>query len=128
MAAAKKRSQCTPEEALRYLQQYFATVDLITEALGKYETLATDAVTASGRSAFRAQALEAQRDLELLKNKRRAFLADEGAIKPPSEATVKDAEDRATALAKILADEAHATAVITLATKGLDAFNKIHAA
>jgi hypothetical protein len=126
--AAKTRSQCSAAEALRYLQQYFATVDLIAEALGKYEVLATDAPSAAQRSEFRAKALEAQRDLELLKNQRRAFLADEAAIKPPSEATVDEAEKRTAALAQILAKEANASAIIGLATKGLAAFNKIHAA
>lgn len=124
----KLRSQCTAEEALRYVQDYFATVDLIGEALGKYEVLATDAQTASARSLYRAKALEAQRDLELLKNRRRAFLNEESAIKPPTEAMVKEAERRAQNLAVILAKDANATAIIDLATKGLSAFNKIHMA
>lgn len=126
--AGKTRSQCTADEALRYLQDYFATVDLISEALGKYDVLATDAQTAASRSLFRAKALEAQRDLELLKNKRRAFLNEEAAIRPPSETTLKEAEARATELAAILAKEANAEAIINLATKGLDAFNKISTA
>ncbi|HET9645572.1 MAG TPA: hypothetical protein VFP68_19945 [Burkholderiaceae bacterium] len=113
---------------MRYLQDYFATVDLISEALGKYDVLATDAQTAASRSLFRAKALEAQRDLELLKNKRRAFLNEEAAIRPPSETTLKEAEARATELAAILAKEANAEAIINLATKGLDAFNKISTA
>lgn len=122
------RSQCSADEALRYVQQYFATVDLIAEALGKYEILATDALSAAARSTFRARALEAQRDLELLKNQRRAFLADQAAIKPPSAATVAEAEQRTAALAQILAKEANASSIITTATKGLAAFNKIHTA
>lgn len=126
--ATKTRSQCTTEEALRYVQDYFATVDLIGEALGKYEVLATDAQTASARSLYRAKALEAQRDLELLKNKRRAFLNEESAIEPPTEATVKEAEKCAQALAAILASEANAAAIIDLATKGFSVFNKIHTA
>ena len=125
---AKKRTECTPDEALRYLQDYFATVDLIGEALGKYDVLTTDAQTASSRSLFRAKSLESQRDLELLKNKRRAFLNDESGIKPPSEAMVQEAESRASELAAIVASEAKASAIIDLATKGLSAFNKLHAA
>lgn len=125
---AKKRSQCKPDEALRYVQDYFATVDLIAEALGKYEVLATDAQTASSRSIFRAKALEAQRDLELLKNRRRAFLNDEAAINPPSEETVQQAEQRAKDLAAVLANEANAAAILDLATKGISAFNRIQAA
>lgn len=124
----KKRSECTPDEALRYLQDYFATVDLIGEALGKYELLATDASSASARSLYRAKSLEAQRDLELLKNKRRAFLNEEAGINPPSDAAVKKAEKLAQYLATILASEANASAIIDIATKGMDAFNKIHAA
>lgn len=55
---------------MRYLQVYFATVDLVSEALGKFQMLATDATTVSQRSLYRAKALEAERDLELLKNQR----------------------------------------------------------
>jgi hypothetical protein len=126
--AAKTRSECSAEESLRYLSHYFATVDVVTEALGKYEVLATDSQTASARSLFRAKALEALRDLELLKNQRRAFLAGEAAIKPPSQSVVDAAVTRAEKLAAILADEAQATSIIQLTTQGLDAFNKIHAA
>lgn len=126
--ALKKRSECTPEEALLYLQDYFAAVDLVGEALGKYELLASDAQTASARSHYRAKSLEAQRDLELLKNKRRAFLNEEGGINPPSKTTVQAAVKLAEDLAKILAKEANASAIIELAAKGLDAFNKVHPA
>jgi hypothetical protein len=125
---AKSASQCTEEEAMRYIQAHFATVELIAEAFGKYDILATDAQTAAARGDFRARALEAGRDLELLKSKRRAFMADVAAINPPSEATVLQAEERAAALADIIASEANASAILDLTTKGLTAFNKIHAA
>lgn len=126
--ALKKRSECTPNEALHYLQDYFATVDLIGDALGKFELLASDAQTASNRSLYRAKALEAQRDLELLKNMRRAFLNEQAGINPPSEAAVKNAEKLAQDLAKILVQEANAKAIIDIASKGMDAFSQIHVA
>lgn len=118
----RKRSACTPEEALRYLSVYFATVDLVSEALGKFQILAADATTVSQRSLYRAKALEAERDLELLKNQRRAFLQEEAAIRPPSEAVVMESERRAQALAQIAAKEAKSAALMKLLSEGLDAF------
>jgi hypothetical protein len=122
----RKRSACTPEEALRYLSVYFATVDLVSEALGKFQILATDATTVSQRSLYRAKALEAERDLELLKNQRRAFLQEEAAIRPPSEAVLAESEKRAQALAKVVAKEAKTSSVLKLLQEGLCAFNHLH--
>ncbi len=118
----RKRSACTPEEALRYLSVYFATVDLVSEALGKFQILAADATTVSQRSLYRAKALEAERDLELLKNQRRAFLQEEAAIRPPSEAVVAESEKRAGALAKMAAKEIRIGQVVLLLTEGLRVF------
>lgn len=118
----RKRADCTPEESLRYLSMYFATVDLVSEALGKFQTLAADATTVSQRSLYRAKALEAERDLELLKNQRRAFLQEEAAIRPPSEAVVEESEGRAQALALVAAKEVKAGSVLALLDTGLLAF------
>lgn len=118
----RKRSECTAEEALRYLSVYFATVDLVSEALGKFQILAADATTVSQRSLYRAKALEAERDLELLKNQRRAFLQEEAAIRPPSEAVVLECEKRAEALATVATRESKAGSAAQLLTQGLVAF------
>jgi hypothetical protein len=126
-AAGKTHSQCTKDELLRYLQEYFATIDIVTDALSKYETLAQDAVTAMRRSDFRALALGARRDLELLINQRRAFLRDEASINPPTEAAVREMELRAAHIAKIAATEARASAIVEIATQGLEAFNALNA-
>ena len=125
----RKRSACTPEEALRYLSVYFATVDLVSEALGKFQILAADATTVSQRSLYRAKALETERDLELLKNQRRAFLQEEAAIRPPSEAVVTESEKRAQALAHVVAKEAKeakAASVLKLLGEGLAAFARLN--
>lgn len=123
-----KRSECSAEEALRYLQVYFATVDLVSEALGKFQVLATDATTVNQRSLYRAKVLEAERDLELLKNQRRAFLQDEAAILPPSESVVMEAEAHAHRLARLAAKEAKASQLMSLLNQGLAAFNSLHRA
>jgi len=119
---------CTAEETVLYLKDYFATVDIINEALGKYETLAVNATTVADRSNFRALALEADRDLELLKNRRLAFLAGDAKVQPPTQAQVDKAQALSEQLAKIAAKEAQAKAIIKIATDGLNAFNKLHAA
>lgn len=123
----RKRADCTPEEALRYISMYFATVDLVSEALGKFQTFAADAATVSQRSLYRAKALEAERDLELLKkNQRRAFLQEEAAIRPPGEALVVESESRAQALALVAAKEAKAASVLKLLAQGLESFQQLH--
>jgi hypothetical protein len=120
-----KLNDCSDKEVLNFLQLYFATVDLLTEAQEKYRRLAEVSSTTSVRSKYRALALESERDLELLKNQRRAFLANQLSIKPPSEATVEKTKLMADELAKILVKEANAAAIIELAIKGLDAFNQV---
>lgn len=125
---SKTYQECSYEESMAYVEAYFATVDLIADALYKYDLLASDAPTGALRSYFRARSLEAQRDLELLKNKRRAFLNGTSRIRPPSQAVVDAAVERAERLAEILAEQAQADAIIQLATDGLKAFAKIQAA
>jgi hypothetical protein len=82
---SKTLAECNPEESLRYIQHYFATVDTLTEAQAKFELLAQIASTSVARSTFRAKALEVGRDLELMKNERRAFLATGASFQPPSQ-------------------------------------------
>lgn len=126
MPQFKSIDDCTPEETVLYLKHYFATVDIINEALGKYELLAANAITVADRSSFRALALEADRDLELLKNRRLSFLTEGAEVQPPSQAQVDNAQTVAQKLAKIAAKEAQAKAIVKIATDGLNAFNKLH--
>ena len=121
----KNLDDCTPDEALHFIQLYFATVDLLTEAQEKYKRLSIESTTTSGRSQYRARALETERDLELLKNQRRAFMDNDLGIKPPGMETVEKTKQMAAELAKIVAKDAKANAIIDLATKGLDAFNQV---
>lgn len=128
MPPFKTIDDCTPEETVRYLKDYFATIDIVNEALGKYETLAANATSVASRSRFRALALEADRDLELLKNRRLAFLTQGAAVQPPTQAQVDEAQALSEQLAKLGAKELKAEAIIKIATDGLAAFNKLHPA
>lgn len=121
----KTLDECSSDEALSFIHLYFATVDVLIEALEKYNRLAIESTTSSGRSQYRALALETERDLELLKNQRRAFLSNDKAINPPSKETVEASKLLAANLAKIVAKDAKANAIIALATQALDAFNKV---
>src|ERR1700738_3650597 len=123
----KSIDECTADETVRYLKEYFATVDIVNEALGKYDTLATNAITVADRSRFRALALEADRDLELLKNQRLAFLTQDATVQPPSQAEVDKAQGLADELAALVAEESQAKAIIKIATDGLNAFNQLNA-
>ena len=124
----KTLDDCTSDEALHFIQLYFATVDLLTEAHEKYRRLSIESTTNSGRSQYRALVLETERDLELLKNQRRAFMDNDLGIQPPSLETVEKTKQMAAELAKIVAKDTKANAIIDLATKGLDAFNQVTAA
>ena len=126
--ATKNRAACTPDEQRLYLEDYFATDHLLTTAIGKFETLTDDATIAAERNPYRAQAIEAERQVELLRNKLRAFLDNEAAINPPSMETVEKAKRLAEKLGKTAAKEAKGEAIIAMVANGLDAFNKIHAA
>jgi hypothetical protein len=124
----KTIAECTSEEALNFIKLYFATVELLLDAMDKYQRLSVESTSSSSRSRFRALALEAERDLELLKNHRRAFIDAGMPIKPPSTQAVNKTKKLAADLAKIVAKDAQANAIIAIATKGLDAFNKVTAA
>lgn len=107
---------------------YFDTVDLLIDAKYKYAQLEKVATSVSKASEYRALALEAERNLELLKNRRRQFMENKTAIMPPDQALVDKTKKLASDLAKLIAKEAQAAAIIDIATRGLDAFNKISAA
>lgn len=128
MSDFKSIDDCTAEETVRYLKDYFATVDIINEALGKYDLLASNATSVGGRSDFRQLALGAGRDLEFLKSRRLAFLTQGAEVQPPSQAQVDKAQELSQKLAKLAAKEAQAKAIIKIATDGLSAFNKLHPA
>ncbi len=123
----KTLDDCSADEALGFLRLYFATVDLLIDAQEKYQRLAKESTTTSGRSEFRARALEAERDLELMKNQRRAFMNNQLAINPPSAEVVQKTKELAEELTKIMAKEAKAAAIIDIAVQGLNAFNQVFA-
>ncbi|MBW8370828.1 MAG: hypothetical protein K0M66_07625 [Thiobacillus sp.] len=121
----KTIDECSPDEALAYLKTYLATVDVVSEAQSKCDTMATKAAAATERSKYRALSLEAERDLELLVNQRRAFLNGKSAIRPPDEATVERARDLAERVGKINASSAKINAMLELVREGLEAFNSL---
>jgi hypothetical protein len=124
----KTIDDCDDAEVKNFFKLYFATVDVLTEAQEKFRRLSIESTTTSGRSEYRARALEAERDLELLKNQRRAFMDNQLAINPPSADVVENTKVIAADLAKIVAKDAKANAIVSLAKQGLDAFNQVTAA
>jgi hypothetical protein len=124
---SKIKSQCTSKETVNYLTEYFATVDVLTEAMETYKSLAEDADTAGERSAFRAEALKAQGELELLKSKRIAFMSEQTPIDPPSDQAVAEAQQRAHRLANVIAADAKFDAVLRIANEALQAFETVQA-
>lgn len=123
----KLRNQCSPDEIVRYTDDYFATMDSANEAAFKFDILAKLANSPSDRSLYRAKALEAQRDVEMLRNQRRAFNAGNGAINPPSDEEVATAVERSKKLADTQAEIASADAILKLFNDTMAAFGKIMA-
>jgi hypothetical protein len=121
----KTIAQCIADEVKNYFTMYFDTVDLLTDAKYKYAQLEKVAASVSKASDYRALALEAERNLELLKNRRRKFMENRLPINPPDQPLVDKTKELAAALASLLAKEAQASAIIDIAIKGLDAFNKV---
>lgn len=123
----KTITQCSADEAKNYFILYFDTVDLLIDAKYKYAQLEKIATSVSKASEYRALALEAERNLELLKNRRRQFMDNKTAIMPPDQPLVEKQKKLAAELAKLLAKEAQALAIIDIATKGLGVFNTVSA-
>lgn len=124
----KTMNECTPQEALAYLHTYLATVDVVSEAQSHFDSLATNAATATERSMYRAMSLEAERDLELLVNQRRAFLNGTSRINPPSQEMVDAMVERSRKVASIIAANQQASAVLKVCREAFDAFGALNPA
>lgn len=113
------------KEATLYFQSYFATVDTLNTAKQKMETLAQKATDPADFSKYSAKALRISGDLELLKNKRRAFLANKSAINPPSETTVAKIIALSKKVGKMAATVAAFNNILTAVSDALVEFDNI---
>lgn len=107
-------------------EAYQAASDLSSTAQNKFETLASNALTAVDRSNYRANALAAARDVELLDNQYRAFLNGEADINPPDDATVALIQATTAELAATVASDDKAAAILDLLNQGMNTFADLH--
>lgn len=119
------KDELTPDQIKLYWDAYFATVDTLMVTQGKLQELEDDATDLGDRSGYRADRLRIEADIELMRAKRIAFNASRSSINPPDQETV----DKVVALAKEVADKtaerAQAAAIIRIAARAVDEFNKI---
>ena len=110
------------------MRVYHATVNLLANAVVLFDSLSKTHPVESDREIFRAKALEATRDLELLSGKLSAVLLGTALVRRPSPTEIATAQSLAQKLADLAATQARAEALVTVVTKGLAAFNRINAA
>jgi hypothetical protein len=121
------KNALTAEQINRYWDAYFAVIDVLIATLGKLEQLEKDATDLGERSGYRADRLRVEADIEMMRAKRLAFNANRSPIAPPSTAVVNKMIELAKDAADIAADRAEASAVVTIAGKAVNEFNKIQA-
>lgn len=118
----------TREEAEDYMKVYHATVNLLANAVVLFDSLSKTHPREGDRALFRANALEATRELELLSNKLSSVLLGTALVRRPSPTEIATSQSLAQELADLAARQARAEAMVRVVTNGLAAFNRINAA
>jgi hypothetical protein len=108
-----------------YMKMYQATVNLLTDSVIAFNSLATRSPLAADRELFRAKALEANREHELLTSKMRAFLKGDSLIRRPTHDEIVTAQGLAQKLADLIAKHAKAEAMVKLVNDAVDKFNSV---
>lgn len=124
----KLYSQCSRAQSRAYREAHFAVLDLAGAARVKFQTLARHALTLTEMSIYKANAFEAARDVELLKNEYRTFLEDKSPILPPDDSTLQQLHLAARRLRATPALLTSAEEVVKQVNKGMNTFGAIHGA
>lgn len=115
-----------PSPEVLYIRDYQATAKICSQAMAKFDVLASDLPTAAGRADARARSMQADQELQLVRELHDTVVDGKMAINPPSDtqvaATLKLADD----LAKISAQAANFNAIVDIFVKAGTAFNAIH--
>ncbi len=119
----KTYADCTADEALNFLNLYFATMDVLYMAHKRYDALSAESITLWERGKYRALALDTLRDIERMKNQRRHFMNDSLGIEPPSAQVVAHTKALGTQLAQANAAALTGAALIALVDKALGSFD-----
>ena len=128
LPVTKTYDQCSDAERLAYFDAYLAAWDVVNTAQRKFDTLVQIATAIDDVSGYKADSLEALRDLELLDNKYRAFKSGQtGIIPPPDQAVVDRIQKTSAQLAQIVAAGDTAQTILTLMLQGKAEFDALSA-
>ena len=115
-----------PSPEVLYIRDYKATAKICSQAMAKFDVLAGDLPTAAGRADARARSMQADQELQLVRELHDAVVDGNMAIQPPTEAQVAITLKLADDLSKISAEEARFSAIVDIFVKAGTAFNAIH--
>lgn len=118
----------TDAERLAVAHAYFSAADVASTTQVKFNTLAQNALTAEDRSGYMANSLEAQRDLDLLKNQYRAYIFGQSPVTPPDDATIDKIRAAADQLASLISTTANAVALLNGFVSAKAVYDSIFAA
>lgn len=115
-----------PSPEVLYIRDYQATAKICSQAMAKFDVLAGDLPTATGRADARARSMQADQELQLVRELHDTVVDGNMTIHPPSvpqvAATLKLADD----LTKLSAQEENFNAIVDIFVKAGTAFNGIH--
>jgi hypothetical protein len=121
------KSQLGDGDITRYWDAYYSAVETAMTAHSKLQQLEDDAEDLGERSGYRSDRLRLEADVELLRARRIAFMANTASIQPPSSTDVQAIQALAAQVAKETATRNRASAIVGAATSAMTAFSRIQA-
>ena len=115
------------DEITRYWDAYYIAVETTMPAHSKLQELEDDAEDLGERSGHRADRLRLEADIELLRGRRIAFMANTATIQPPSIQDVQAIQALAAQVANETATRNRKSAILGAATGAMNAFSRIQA-
>lgn len=120
-------SQMSDAEVEGYMRVFHATVNTLTNSVVVLDARSRSDPDPNERGRYRAGALGANRDLQLVQAKLQAFMLGQAMVRAPTAVEVATAQELTEKLATQLAAQARATALVTIASKAFATFLKINA-
>lgn len=111
---------------MRYIRNYRATAKICAQAMAKFDVLAGDRPTVAGRADARARSMQADQELQLVRELHDTVVDGHMTIHPPSAQQVADTLQLADQLAQLSAQESHFDGIVHIFVKAATAFNAIH--
>lgn len=120
-------SSLSEAEVERYMRVFHATVNVLANAVVIYDQASKSRTDANERDRFRLEALNANRELQLITSKLTAFLQGEASVRAPTDAEVQNAQTLAQKLADLAVAQSKFSALVKVTGEAVDAFAKINA-